>query len=328
MADAPKAISTFSGCGGASLGLRFAGFNVLVASEFIEEARDTYRTNSPGTPVLPDDIRQLEPDDLMSAAGVQKGEVDLFEGSPPCSAFSMSGQRHKAWGEAKQYSTTEQVADDLFFEFARMVDGIQPKVFLAENVVGLTIGKAKGYFKLIRRRLEECGYVVQARVLKAELLGVPQSRHRLIFMGVRKDLERPPAFPKPLKYRYTIAEAFEAPMPDDDREPWEVTLELLREYQQLKPGEHSKRYFNLWRTSYNKPCPTYVQTASRRCACVLHPHETRPFTIPELKRLSGFPDDFILTGNYQQAAERIGRAVVPPMYQHVGRAIREEILSA
>ena len=87
--------------------------------------------------------------------------------------------------------------------------GSGPKVFVAENVKGLTIGTAKGYFKLILRALKECGYRVKAAVLNAQNLGVPQSRERLIFIGVREDLNREPVYPKPLPYVYTLRDAFE-----------------------------------------------------------------------------------------------------------------------
>ena len=92
--------------------------------------------------------------------------------------------------------------DDLFFEYTRLLKGIRPKVFVAENVKGLTIGTAKGYFKLILRALKECGYRVKAAVLNAQHLGVPQSRERLIFIGVRKDLNQDPVYPKPVSYTH------------------------------------------------------------------------------------------------------------------------------
>ena len=86
----------------------------------------------------------------------------------------------------------------LFFEYARILEGLQPRAFVAENVAGLVRGKAKGYFKLILKRLKDCGYNVRAAVLDASWLGVPQSRRRLIFIGFRDDLGIAPQFPKPL----------------------------------------------------------------------------------------------------------------------------------
>src|SRR5690606_10607254 len=108
-----------------------------------------------------------------------------------------AGKREKAWGQVKDYSDTKQRSDDLFFEYARLIEGIQPIVFVGENVAGLVRGKAKGYFREIMRALKRCGYKVEARLLDAQWLGVPQSRRRLIFVGVRDDLPASPAFPDP-----------------------------------------------------------------------------------------------------------------------------------
>lgn len=202
--------STFSGCGGSSLGYRIAGFRVLWASEFVDAARDTYRANAAPYTVLDGrDIRDVTPADVLAGAGVGVGELDLLDGSPPCASFSTAGSRHKAWGQVKKYSEREQRTDDLFFEYARLIDGVQPRVFIAENVSGLVKGSAKGYFKEILAALQACGpgYQVSARVLDAAWLGVPQARQRLIFVGVRRDLELPPVHPSPLPYRYTVRDA-------------------------------------------------------------------------------------------------------------------------
>ena len=202
-----RAVSTFSGCGGSCLGLEMAGFEILMASEFVEAARDTYRLNHPGVFVDDRDVRTVTADDILEQVGVAVGEIDLLEGSPPCASFSTAGKRDKAWGEVKRYSETKQRVDDLFFEYARLIAGLQPKVFIAENVSGLVKGVAKGYFKMILRKLKDCGYRVEAKLLDARWLGVPQSRQRLIFMGVRNDLGVGPEWPEPLPYWYSIRDA-------------------------------------------------------------------------------------------------------------------------
>ena len=202
-----RAVSTFSGCGGSCLGLEMAGFEILMASEFVEAARDTYRLNHPGVCVDDRDVRTVTADDILEQVDVAVGEIDLLEGSPPCASFSTAGKRDKAWGEVKRYSETKQRVDDLFFEYARLIDGLQPKVFIAENVSGLVKGVAKGYFKMILRKLKDCGYRVEAKLLDARWLGVPQSRQRLIFMGVRNDLGVGPEWPEPLPYWYSIRDA-------------------------------------------------------------------------------------------------------------------------
>jgi DNA (cytosine-5)-methyltransferase 1 len=202
-----KVISTFSGCGGSSLGYKMAGFKVAWANEFIPAAQDTYRLNAPDTILDTRDIRQLQPEEVLEAIELRAGELDIMDGSPPCAAFSTAGKREAGWGKEKKYSDTKQRVDDLFFEYARLLRGIQPKVFIADNVSGLIKGTAKGYFKEILAALKDCGYNVKAQVLDAQWLGVPQSRQRLIFIGVRSDLGIEPAFPKPLSYRYSVREA-------------------------------------------------------------------------------------------------------------------------
>jgi len=97
----------------------------------------------------------------------------------------------------------------LFFEFIRLLDGLKPRVFVAENVSGLVKGVAKGVFLEILAKLKACGYRVGVKVLDAQWLGVPQARQRTIFIGVREDLGKPPVFPKPLPYRYTMREALQ-----------------------------------------------------------------------------------------------------------------------
>lgn len=202
------AASSFSGCGGSSLGYRMAGFRVGWASEFIPAAQDTYRANAaPYTILDTRDIREVTAAEVLAALGLAVGELDLWDGSPPCAAFSTAGKGAAGWNQVKAYSDTRQRVDDLFFEFARLLKGIQPRTFVAENVSGLVKGQAKGYFKLILRELKAAGYRVEARLLNASRLGVPQARQRMIFVGVREDLGLAPAYPKPLPYVYTVRDA-------------------------------------------------------------------------------------------------------------------------
>lgn len=353
--------STFSGCGGSSLGYRMAGFRVRWASEFIEAARDTYRANAaPYTTVDPRDIRQVKASDILDAIGMKPGELDLFDGSPPCASFSTSGKREAGWGRVKKYSDTEQRTDDLFFEYARLIQGLKPKTFVAENVSGLVKGTAKGYFLEILKTLKR-GYRVEAKLLDAQWLGVPQARQRLIFVGVREDLCLSPAFPKPLPFRYSIQEAIPwitrvVHDTSGDRSVGDVTnrpaptitvgvnsvnsnhfkveaetdisrFAIGEEWDKLKPGEQSDRFFQLVKPPLDGPCPTITASGgSGSIAGVVHPTEKRKFTIPELRRICGFPDDFVLTGTYQQQWERLGRAVPPVMMMHIAAAVRDGVL--
>jgi DNA (cytosine-5)-methyltransferase 1 len=357
-----NAISTFSGCGGSSTGYRMAGFKVLWASEFIDEARKTYEANkAPHTILDGRDIRQVQAQDILDAIGMKAGELDLMDGSPPCSSFSTAGKREKGWGQVKKYSDKEQRTDDLFFEFSRLVKGVRPKVFVAENVAGLVKGSAKGYFLEILAELKSCGYRVSCRVLNAQWLGVPQARQRTIFIGVRDDLGLDPVHPKPLPYCYSVRDALpwiskaihdtsgQFSVGDiTDRPAATVTtaqhhfvvdrdvehgasierFAIGDEWDKLTPGQQSDRFFSLVKPHPEQVSPTITASGgSASTAGVTHPFEKRKFSIPELRRICGFPDDFILTGTYAQQWERLGRAVPPVMMSHIAATVRDQILS-
>lgn len=333
-------VSTFSGCGGACLGYEMAGFNVLWANEFIAEARETYAANHPGVILDGNDIRNVTAEEILKTINLKRGELDFLEGSPPCSPFSTAGKLDKLWGKVKQYSDAEQRADDLFFEFARLVEGIQPKVFAAENVSGLVKGKAVGYFRQILRTLRAAGYQVEARLLDASYLGVPQARQRIIFVGVRNDLGISPKFPEPNNQRFTVQDVLDSvrqleKIDGDYLDPETNTSIGLEKYavgiewDKTKIGESSEKYFQLVKPALDKPVGTITATAGViGAASVSHPLQKRKFTLEELRMLSSFPADFILTGTYQQRAERIGRSVPPFMAKAVGEVIAKEILGS
>jgi DNA (cytosine-5)-methyltransferase 1 len=358
-------VSTFSGCGGSCLGYRMAGFRVIWANEFIPAAQETYRANHLETILDTRDIRKIQPREILDAIGMGPGGIDLLDGSPPCASFSTAGKRNAVWGRVKAYSDSRQRTDDLFFEFARLLDGLQPRTFVAENVSGLVKGVSKGYFLEILKSLKGCGYRVEAKVLDAQWLGVPQMRQRLIFVGVRPDLGVAPAFPKPLPYRYCVRDALpwisklesfpyeggesfkikdgeKKPAPTVPSGPYnasyvrhevEAETDISRfainaEWDRLRPGKGSEKYFNLVKPHLDRPCPTATAVGGQSgSASITHPTQRRKFSISELKRICAFPDDFKLTGTYAQQWERLGRAVPPLMMRAIAEALRDGVLS-
>ena len=318
--------STFSGCGGSSLGYKMAGFKVVWASEFIPAAQETYRANHPDTILDTRDIRTVQPEEVLSALQMQPGDLDLLDGSPPCASFSTAGRREANWGKVKKYSDSAQRTDDLFHEFIRLVRGICPKVFVAENVSGLVKGTAKGYFLEILAAMKASGYRVTCRVLDAQWLGVPQQRQRAIFVGVREDLDLDPVHPSPLPYRYSVRDA----LPVGTKVEAETNISKYctgKEWSILKQGERSRKYFSLQKAHTEKPSPAILAChGSPSIASVTHPTERRKFSIAELRRICAFPDDFVLCGSYAQQWERLGRAVPPVMMQHIASTIRDQIL--
>lgn len=370
-----------------------AGYRTLWANEFIPAAQESYKANFPNSILDCRDIRQVKAEDILCALKLEKGQLDVFEGSPPCTSFSMAGKREKNWGKVTKYSDTKQRSDDLFFDFVRILDGLQPKVFTAENVVGLAIGSALGYFKEIFSALESTGYIIEARILDAQWLGVPQARKRIFFQGVRKDLGKNPVWPKPFPYRYSVKDALpwiveqgdnckfgerrmrEATKPsgtigaspntgNGKSNPSQVSVQIG----EIGYGEcGSTRKFGSKR-SILQPCVTITGTGGggtdrnnfkiqigeighggwnpKRSVDIPSPTimagggfgmskeqfgltigtETRQLTILEVKRLCGFPDDFILTGNFAKQWERLGNSVPPPMMRALADVIAREIL--
>jgi len=323
-------ISTFAGAGGSSLGYRMAGFKVLWVNEFVAAARNSYRANAEDYTIInATDIRKLSPEAILSEAKIEPGQIDVLDGSPPCASFSMNGNRDIDWGKVKTYSDKGQRTDDLFFEFIRILEGIKPKIFVAENVSGLVAGRAKGYFLEILEAMKSAGYTVEARLLDAKWLGVPQNRRRLIFIGVRSDLEIKPVFPKPFSYRYSVKDALEdkagllPPEPETSMEGYAIEGEARK----LKMGGRSQKYFNLSRAADYLPCRTICASWGHGgVASVFHPTEFRKFSISEVKRLCSFPTDFKLTEGYKKQWERLGRAVPPLMMKAIAQTIRDKVL--
>ena len=347
-------ISTFAGGGGSSTGYRLAGGNILAINEFIEEARNTYHDNYPDTPILPDDIKNLTGQDLLDAAGIKKGELDILDGSPPCSAFSVSGKTQSGWGQTKSYSDGAKVSniEDLFFEFLRCANDIRPKVIVGENVKGLTIGEPKKiYLPAILKEFENIGYDVAFKVLDSRYYGVSQTRARVIFIGTRRDVTEklglcemtlPSVFPRPDTEVLPLEEVTKGLVQDPEEvamltEKWINTAyykitasKMPNDPPKVLSGRDyhpKKHHFNLKKCSRFAPAPTLTAMGgSMSSAGPIHWNETRKLTIGELKRIMTLPDDFKLTGKWNQQAERIGRMVPPIMMQRIATAIYENVL--
>lgn len=339
-------VGTFSGAGGSSLGYRMAGFRVLWANEFIPAARETYAANFPETLLDSRDIREVTAESILSAIGKGVGEIDLLDGSPPCASFSTAGKREANWGKVKAYSDGAQRVDDLFFEYARLVEGLKPKTFVAENVSGLVKGTAKGYFLEILAALKACGYRVEARLLDAQWLGVPQARQRMIFVGVREDLGLAPAFPKPLSYRYSVRDALGIALRPKSyaANGWSsgegpaAAIQASGQYWVEPETAATKEQRDAWHRAAPGGSGFDYSWSKKKAAAdepgltvgvntdLFHPAECRKFSISELKRICGFPDDFALTGSYAQKWERLGRAVPPVMMSRIAKTVETEIL--
>ena len=355
-------LSTFAGGGGSSTGYRLAGGKILAINEFVPEAQNTYRENYPDTLIIPGDIKKLSGKDFLEKVNLKPGELDLLDGSPPCSAFSMAGSvshgkgntHADAFGKKKKYSDIEGVenVEDLFFEFLRIADELKPKVIIGENVEGLTMGEAKEYFHKIQNTFEDIGYLVVADVLNASYFGVPQARKRTFFIAVREDVAEKVGinfmtmyqlYPDKNNEQTTLGEAINDVV-NKDQEEINLLLEKLgpqtavgktlakmpKDPDKVLTGMdyHDKgHHFNLKRCSLRKPSPTITAMGNYPgVAGTCHPLENRKFTIKELKRIMSLPEDFKLTGQHKQQSERIGRMVPPLMMKALAESVYNKVL--
>lgn len=322
-----EAVSLFAGGGGSSLGYRMAGGKVLAINEFIKVAADTYRANWPNTIIIDKDIRNLDATELLKTISKQVGELDLLDGSPPCASFSTAGKREKGWGEVHAYSETRQRTDDLFFEFNRILAGVQPRAFVAENVTGLMKGEARLYFDAILEALRSSGYIVEWKALNAKDFGVPQNRPRVFFVGIRQDLWRDEwqgrLHPIPPKLHIPLVKAFEGlTLTPKDMHETTLSNKSLEQLNDTNPGKAHNKRFTLYKGHPHKVSNCITASVGKKGAAAPKHWDNRAYSIAELKRITGVPDDYQLVGTYAQQAERLGRMVAPP----VMRAIASNLL--
>jgi DNA (cytosine-5)-methyltransferase 1 len=195
--DKGSVFSCFACGGGSTMGYKLAGFDVLGCNEIDPKMIEAYRTNhnprySYLEPIQTFKERKDLPKELYN--------LDILDGSPPCSSFSMAGNREKDWGKEKKFreGQAKQTLDTLFFDFIDLAKELQPKVVVAENVKGLLQGDAKKYVIEIYKQFEKAGYYCQHWLLNAAKMGVPQKRERVFFVCLRKDLAKPFLYQKDL----------------------------------------------------------------------------------------------------------------------------------
>lgn len=302
--DAPTVISTFAGGGGSSLGYSMAGYRELLAVEWDDNAVETLRLNFPHVPIYHGDIAKLSVQQALDMAGIQPGELDVFDGSPPCQGFSTAGKRQ-----------IEDPRNSLFREYVRLLRGLRPKAFVMENVSGMVKGKMKIVFAAILGELKASGYKVRARLLNAMYFGVPQSRERMIFIGIRDDLPAEPSHPAATSRIIGVPKEQGA------------TERFLTAKQQSAAIAHKARHkskgngFGFAVLTETKPSPTWPKTQILQTSPLWREEEMlRAPSLLEIKRIGSYPSGYEFTG-YDAAWERIGNSV-PPLFM---RAISEHV---
>lgn len=184
--DKGKVLSCFSCGGGSTMGYKLAGFDVIGINDIDPKMSEVYIKNHKPKYSFTESITEL----LKKELPKELYSLDILDGSPPCSSFSLAGSREKDWGKEKKFreGQAEQVLDTLFFDFIELANKLKPKVVIAENVKGILMGNAIDYVKRIYEEFDKAGYYCQHFVLDSSVMGVPQKRERVFFICLRKDL--------------------------------------------------------------------------------------------------------------------------------------------
>lgn len=336
----PKAIDLFSGCGGLTLGLRNAGFQVVAAVDADPLAVSTYRRNHRRTKLVTQDIRQVDPASLKRLLKLKVGELDLLAGCPPCQGFSTLRTQNGG-------RQIEDPMNDLVFEVLRFLKVFKPRAVMLENVPGLLSDDRLGKFG---RALRKLNYQFEAKVFDAANFGVPQRRRRMILMAVRGAT---PKFAIADEVAITVREAIghlPYPRTSDDPAHNYTTVRGKRTKQlianiprnggsrsslpkklQLECHKDVAGFRDVYgRMSWSLPAPTMTG------GCInpsrgrfLHPTQNRSITLREAALLQGFPSDynFDLSRGRYPVAQLIGNAFPPSFAEKHARVLRKQLLA-
>ena len=324
LATVPKngltAFSCFLCGGGSTMGYKLAGFNMLGGVEIDPEMMAIYRANHKPKHSYLMGVQQFNklpldglPDELKN--------LDLLDGSPPCSVFSMAGKREKKWGSEHHFREGQQKQrlDDLFMHFIEVGQRLQPKVIVAENVKGLILGNAKGYVKEIFAAFREAGYDAQLFLFNAARMGVPQARERTFFIARRRNLEwgkLEMKFEEPVT---TLRQAW-ANLPKQKGDALPPCYAKI--WANVPPGKAGRDYgstgLQVHKINQSQPARTAISQSWH----TMHDQEPRNLSALELTRIQSFPDDY----KYGKPADRhagyvCGMSVPPYMTQRVALEI-------
>lgn len=324
-------VELFAGAGGLALGMHMAGFRHVLLNEMDAMACQTLRRNHPEWNVLEGDIHNVDFTPL-------RGMVDFLSGGFPCQAFSYAGKK----------GGLNDTRGTLFFELARAVSEIQPKVFMGENVKGLLSHDDGKTLQVIRNAISELGYtLVEPRVLKAIMYQVPQKRERLILIAIRNDIAQRVQFKWPDPYRrvMTLRDAFfsgdlyDTNVPESEGQNYPAkkarVMAMIPEGGDWRdlPIEEQKAYMGgsfylgggktgmARRLSMDEPSLTLTCAPAQKQTERCHPTENRPLTVREYARIQTFPDNWMFEGNLSDQYKQIGNAVPVNLAFAIGRAL-------
>jgi len=324
-------VELFAGAGGLALGMDMAGFKHVLLNEVDATACRTLRHNRPNWNILEGDIHKV---DFMPL----RNHIDFLSGGFPCQAFSYAGKK-EGLNDAR---------GTLFFELARAVREICPKVFMVENVKGLISHDKGKTLKVIKNAIAELGYtLIEPRVFKAIMYQVPQKRERLIMVAIRNDIAPLVEFrwPSPYKRIMTLRDAlykgelFSKDVPASEGQVYpekkKRVLDMVPEGGDWRdlPVEEQKKYLGgsfylgggktgmARRLAMDEPSLTLTCAPAQKQTERCHPIETRPLTVREYARIQTFPDDWEFEGNLSAKYKQIGNAVPVNLAYAIGRSL-------
>lgn len=319
------AVDVFSGCGGLSSGLKSAGFNVLGAIEIDEKAALTYSLNHSDTKIFQTDIRKIDSGEFLKQIGMNRGELDLLAGCPPCQGFSRLKTKNRI-------APDDDKRNDLIFDFLRLICELSPKTVMLENVPGLAVDKR--FSRFCKKLLKE-GYKITFEVLNVGDYGVPQRRKRLILLASKLGEV---SLASKLSIKSTVRDAIGTlPFPGDSgdllhdkkRQHSEKVMSIIRAIPKdggsrkdlpkkliLNCHKNTNGFRDVYgRMSWDDLSPTITSGCTNPSkGRFLHPEQNRSITLREAALLQGFPKNYKFCAEYgiETTALMVGNALPPP----------------
>lgn len=315
-----KVFGTFICGGGSTMGYKLAGYDHLGGVEIDSSLAEVYKANHKPKYFYNEDIRDFVnrnnyPDELYN--------LDILDGSPPCSSFSMAGNREKDWGKEKHFKEgqAKQILDDLFFDYIKLAKKLQPKIVVAENVKGLLLGNAKNYVHKIKKAFNDAGYNVQLFLLNAATMGVPQKRERVFFICTNKNYTNNKIVlsfnEKPITYIQYKSDKYGAKLTNETTDIWNKKIDTDKNISDIHARISGKRKrFNAVFIKDNEIAYTIAAGADSIPIRFDVPHR---ITNQELQYIGTFPLDYnfkTIKPNYL-----IGMSVPPVMMAQVAYQI-------
>lgn len=337
--DKGKVFSCFACGGGSTMGYKLAGFDVLGCNEIDPKMANAYKANHNPKYCFVEPIQTFKlKDDLPQ----ELYNLDILDGSPPCSSFSMAGNRGDDWGKEKKFreGQAEQVLDTLFFDFIDLAKKLQPKVVVAENVKGLLLGNARDYVLKIYEAFEEAGYYVNHWLLDASTMGVPQRRERVFFLAIRKDIADPfleqidmfhvgPRIdlnfnePKIPFKEFREYNNNQYPVTEFYKTLWDKRVEGDSSFANINDRERGKPNTGFGTNFLYEDNVCGTLTSKKDCYCLFD--EPRYTTDFEAKCIGSYPQDYDFCGNKPEYL--IGMSVPPVMTAQIASRIYDQWLS-